>query len=59
VIPPRAGLHNANVRCEPWPEVVSEERQIDADNNGDHDHHVKRGSYRAAHHGKTSLVTDA
>jgi hypothetical protein len=33
---------NANVRCQPFPESVSEEREIYADYDGYHCHHVKR-----------------
>jgi hypothetical protein len=35
---------NANVRCQPFPESVSEEREIYTDYDGYHCHHVKRDS---------------
>jgi hypothetical protein len=35
---------NANVRCQPFPESVSEEREIYTDYDGYHCHHVERDS---------------
>ena len=33
---------NANIHCQPFPEMVSEEREIYTDYDGYHRHHVKR-----------------
>src|ERR1700691_4935963 len=35
---------NANVYCQPFPESVSEKREIHSDDDGYHCHHVKRDS---------------
>jgi hypothetical protein len=35
---------NANIHCQPFPESVSEEREIYADDDAYHRQHVKRGS---------------
>jgi hypothetical protein len=40
---------NANVRYQPLPESVSEERDIQTNYDGQHYHHVKRDSDRSAH----------
>jgi len=40
---------NANIHCQPFPESVSEEREIYTDDNGYHRHHVKHVSYLSAH----------
>jgi hypothetical protein len=40
---------NANVRCQPFPKSVSEERKIHTDYDGYHCRHVKRGSDLSAH----------
>jgi hypothetical protein len=40
---------NANIRCQPLPESVSEEHEIYTDYDGCHRHHVKHGSYLSAH----------
>jgi hypothetical protein len=39
---------NADIRGEPLPKSVSEERDIDADYDGGHRHHVKYGGCRSA-----------
>src|SRR5208283_1332038 len=40
---------NANIHCQPFPESVSEEREIYTDYDGCHRHHVKHDSYPSAH----------
>jgi hypothetical protein len=40
---------NANIHCQPFPESVSEEREIYTDYDGCHRHHVKHESYLSAH----------
>ena len=40
---------NANIHCQPFPESVSEEREIYTDYDGCHRHHVKHYSYLSAH----------
>jgi hypothetical protein len=40
---------NANIHCQPFPESVFEEHQIDTDYDGCHRHHVKHDSYLSAH----------
>jgi len=40
---------NANIHCQPFPESVSEERDIYADYDGYHRHHVKHDSYLSTH----------
>src|SRR5579864_4732334 len=40
---------NANIHCQPFPESVSEEREIYTDYDGCHRHHVKHDSYLSAH----------
>ena len=40
---------NANIHCQPFPESVSEERDIYTDYDGCHRHHAKHGSYLSAH----------
>jgi hypothetical protein len=40
---------DANIRYQPFPESVSEEREICADDEGCHRHHVKRNTYLSAH----------
>jgi hypothetical protein len=40
---------NANIHCQPFPESVSEEREIYTDDDGYHRHHVKHVSYLSAH----------
>jgi hypothetical protein len=40
---------NANIRCQPFPEPVSEERHVYTDDDGYHRHHVKHDSYLSAH----------
>ncbi len=40
---------NANIRRQPFPESVSEEREIYTDYDGRHRHHVKHYSYLSAH----------
>src|ERR1035441_9731958 len=39
---------NANIRCQPFPESVSEEHEIYADYDGCHRHRVNRASYLSA-----------
>jgi hypothetical protein len=46
---------NANVHCQPFPESVSEERDIYTDYNGCHRHRVKHSSYLSAHFRQHSL----
>jgi hypothetical protein len=40
---------NANIRYQPFPKTVSEERKIYADDDGYHHHRVKQASYSPAH----------
>jgi mannitol-1-phosphate/altronate dehydrogenase len=40
---------NANIHCEPFPELVSEEEEIYTDYDDYHCHHVKHDSYLSAH----------
>jgi hypothetical protein len=40
---------NANIHCQPFPESVSEKREIYTDYDGYHRHHVKHDSYVSAH----------
>lgn len=40
---------NADIHYQPFPESVSEEREIDADDDGDHRHHIKHDSDLSAH----------
>jgi hypothetical protein len=40
---------NANIRYQPFPESVSEERDIYTDYDGYHHRHVKHDSYQSAH----------
>jgi hypothetical protein len=40
---------NADIHCQPLPELVSEEHEIHADYDGHHRHHVKHDSYPSAH----------
>jgi hypothetical protein len=40
---------DANIRCQPFPESVSEEHEIYTDYDGCHRHHVKHNSYLSAH----------
>src|SRR5579863_10584331 len=40
---------NANIHCQPFPESVSEEREIHTDDYGGHCHHVKRDGDLLAH----------
>ncbi len=40
---------NANIHRQPFPESVSEEREIYTDYDGCHRHHVKHYSYLSAH----------
>jgi hypothetical protein len=46
---------NANIHCQPFPESVSEEREIYTDYDG-YRHHVKHDSYPSAHFGVTPLM---
>ena len=46
---------NANVRYQPFPESVSEERDIQTNNDCYHCHHVKRDSDLSAHFSLHSL----
>jgi hypothetical protein len=39
---------NANIHCQPFPEVVSKEREIHTDYDGYHHHHVNHYSYLSA-----------
>src|SRR5579863_1122606 len=41
--------NNANIHCQPFPESVSEEREIHTDYDRCHCHHVKRDSDPPAH----------
>jgi hypothetical protein len=41
--------NNANIHCQPFPELVSEEHEIYTDYDGCHRHHVKHYSYVSAH----------
>jgi hypothetical protein len=40
---------NANIHCQPFPESVSEERDIYTDYDGCHRHRVKHSSYLSVH----------
>src|SRR5580692_13218920 len=40
---------NADIRHQPWPELVSEEQDIDADDDGSHRHHKKDSSHLSPH----------
>lgn len=40
---------NADIHCQPFPEPVSEEREIHADYDGCHRHNVKRDSCLSTH----------
>jgi len=40
---------NPNIYCQPFPESVSEEREIHADYDGRHRQHVKDDAYLSAH----------
>jgi hypothetical protein len=40
---------NANIHCQPFPESVSEEREIYSDYDGCHRHPVKHDNYLSAH----------
>jgi hypothetical protein len=40
---------NANIHCQPFPESVSEEREIYTDDDGCHRDRVKHSSYLSAH----------
>jgi hypothetical protein len=40
---------NANIHCQPFPEMVSEEREIYTDYDGYHRRHVKHDGYLSAH----------
>ena len=48
---------NANIHCQPFPESVSEEREIYTDYDGCHRHHVKHYSYLSAHFSQHSRMT--
>jgi hypothetical protein len=41
--------HNTNIHCQPFPESVSEEREIYSDYDGCHRHYVKQDSYLSVH----------
>ncbi|MGB8243229.1 MAG: hypothetical protein WCF76_04945 [Pseudolabrys sp.] len=50
---------NANIHCQPFPEVVSKESEIHTDYDGYHHHHVNHYSYlsaRFSHAGADSSV---
>ena len=47
---------NDNIHCQPFPESVSEEREIYTDYDGCHRHHVKHYSYLSAHVGADNSV---
>jgi hypothetical protein len=40
---------NANIHCQPFPEPISEEREIYTDYDGCHRHHVKALQLASAH----------
>jgi len=40
---------NTNIHCQPFPESVSEEREIHTDYDSCHRHHEKNDSYLSAH----------
>jgi hypothetical protein len=46
---------NANIHYQPFPESVSEEREIYTDYNGCHCHHVKHYSHPSVHFSTTSF----
>jgi len=41
--------HNTNIHCQPFPESVSEEREIYSDYDGYHRHCVKQDGYLSVH----------
>jgi len=41
---------DSDIHYQPFPELVSEEREIYTDDNGRHRHHVKRDRYLSAHY---------
>ena len=45
---------DANIHCQPFPEMVSEEHNIYTDYDGYHRHHVKHYSYLSAHFSQPS-----
>jgi hypothetical protein len=45
----RAHQDNANIHCQPFPEMASEERDIYTDYDGCHRHRAKQDSYLSAH----------
>jgi hypothetical protein len=47
---------NANIHYQPFPESLSEEREIYTHYNGCHRQHVNHGSYLSAHFSKTSTL---
>jgi len=47
--------NDADVRDQPFPESVSKEREIYADDDGYHRYHIKNRSYPRAHLSKTSF----
>jgi hypothetical protein len=46
---------NANIHYQPFPESVSEEREIHADYNGCHHHHVNHYNYSSIHSGSSGF----
>jgi hypothetical protein len=49
---------NANIRRQPFPESVSEEREIYTDYDGYHCHHVKRDNDLSAHSNLHNLIVN-
>jgi hypothetical protein len=46
---------NAYIRHQPFPESISEERQIETDYNGCHRHRVEHNAYPSAHFSNASF----
>jgi hypothetical protein len=46
---------DANIHCQSFPESISEECEIYADDDGHHRHHVEHPDYPTAHFSKTSF----
>ena len=47
---------SANIHCQPFPEMVSEEHNIYTDNDGCHRHDVKHDNYLSAHFGSILVL---
>ncbi|MFZ0845663.1 MAG: hypothetical protein WAM62_07710, partial [Pseudolabrys sp.] len=45
---------NANIHDQPFPESVSQERKIHADDHGNHRHHIDRDNNSSVHFGSST-----